>query len=125
VASDRITIDAGGQEVEISHPEKVFFPERGETKIDLVQYYLAVAGPLMAEMRDRPVLLERYPEGAGGSSFFQKRVPATRPEWLETSVVSTPNGTKSEALVAANVAHLLWAVNMGCLGFHVWPTTAR
>jgi DNA ligase D len=124
VASDRITIEADGQEVEISHPEKVFFAERAETKLDLVNYYLAVAGPLMAEMRDRPVLLQRYPEGAGGSSFFQKRVPASRPDWLETTVVSTPNGTKSEALVAADVAHVLWAVNIGCLGFHVWPTTA-
>src|SRR4051812_31486359 len=75
-------------------------------------------------MGGRPVLLQRFPNGAGGSSFFQKRVPEARPEWLETTVVSTPNGTTSNALVAADLAHVLWAVNLGCLGFHVWPTLA-
>ena len=75
----------------------------------------------METVRDRPVLLERYPEGAGGKSFFQKRVPKSAPDWLTTTVVSTPNGTTSDALVAADLAHLLWGVNQGCLGFHVWP----
>ena len=70
------------------------------------------------------MLLERYPEGAGGKSFFQKRVPKSAPPWLTTTVVATPNGTTSDALVAADLAHLLWAVNQGCLGFHVWPTHA-
>jgi DNA ligase D-like protein (predicted polymerase) len=121
---DRVVLEAAGREVAITHPGKVFFPERGETKLDLATYYLAVEEPLMAAVRDRPVMLQRYPEGAGGPSFFQKRVPASRPDWLQTSVVATPNGTTSEALVAADVAHLLWAVNLGCLGFHVWPTTA-
>src|SRR5437588_3959620 len=78
----------------------------------------------MAAMGGRPVLLQRFPNGAGGSSFFQKRVPDSRPEWLETAIVSTPNGTTSRALVAADLAHVLWAVNMGCLGFHVWPSKA-
>jgi DNA ligase D len=123
-STDQVVIEAAGREVAITHPNKVFFPERGETKLDLVEYYVAVEAPLMAAVRDRPVMLQRYPEGAGGPSFFQKRVPASRPEWLQTSVVATPNGTTSEALVAADVAHLLWAVNLGCLGFHVWPTTA-
>ena len=67
------------------------------------------------------MLLERYPEGAGGKSFFQKRVPKSAPDWLTTTVVSTPNGTTSDALVAADLGHLLWGVNQGCLGFHVWP----
>jgi len=117
-------VEAAGHTVEISNPDKVFFDERGETKLDLVRYYEAVAGPLMAAMGDRPVLLQRFPHGAGGSSFFQKRVPDSRPEWLQTTIVSTPNGTTSQALVAADLAHVLWAVNLGCLGFHVWPTTA-
>jgi DNA ligase D-like protein (predicted polymerase) len=78
----------------------------------------------MAAMAGRPVLLQRFPNGAGGSSFFQKRVPDSRPDWLETTIVSTPNGTTSRALVAADLAHVIWAVNLGCLGFHVWPTTA-
>ena len=105
--------------VPITHPEKVFFGRIGATKLDLVRYYQAVAEPFLATVRGRPLLMERYPEGAGGKSFFQKRVPKSAPEWLQTTVVATPNGTTSDALVAADLAHVLWAVNMGCLGFHV------
>ncbi len=114
-------IDVGGTEVSITHPDKVFFSTHGETKLDLVNYYLAVEGPLLETVRDRPVLLQRFPEGAGGKSFFQKRVPKSAPTWLTTTVVATPNGTTSDALVAADLAHVLWGVNQGCLGFHVWP----
>jgi DNA ligase D len=119
-----VTVEAAARAVVVTSPGKVFFPERGETKLDLVRYYQAVEGPLMAAMGGRPVLLQRFPNGATGSSFFQKRVPDSRPEWLETTVVSTPNGTTSRALVAADLAHVLWAVNLGCLGFHVWPNRA-
>jgi DNA ligase D len=122
--ADALTIDVDGTAVSITHPEKVFFPGCGATKLDLVRYYQAVAEPLLATARGRPVLLERYPDGAGGTSFFQKRVPRSAPPWLRTTVVSTPNGTTSDALVAEDLAHLLWAVNQGCLGFHVWPTHA-
>src|SRR6516162_11744584 len=108
----------------ISHPDKVFFAERGETKGDLAEHYLRVAEPLMRAMGGRPVLLQRFPDGASGPSFFQKRVPENRPDWLQTTVVSTPNGTTSNALVAADLAHVLWAVNLACLGFHVWPNQA-
>jgi len=121
---DGVTIEASGHELVISHPEKIFFDERGDTKLDLVRYYQSVEGPLMAAMGGRPVLMQRFPNGASGSSFFQKRVPESRPDWLETAIVSTPNGTTSRALVAADLAHVLWAVNMGCLGFHVWPSKA-
>jgi DNA ligase D len=119
-----IVLELDGREVTISSPDKVFFSERGETKLDLVDYYVAVRDPLMAAMGDRPVLLQRFPDGAGGSSFFQKRVPKDVPPWLQTTVVSTPNGTTSNALVAADIAHVAWAVNIGCLGFHVWPSRA-
>jgi len=119
--AEEIQVEAGGRSVSITHPDKVFFTQRGETKLDLVEYYRAVEGPLMETARNRPVLLERYPEGASGKSFFQKRVPKSAPEWLTTTVVSTPNGTTSDALVAADLGHLLWGVNQGCLGFHVWP----
>jgi len=117
-------VEAAGREMAISHPDKIFFSERGDTKLDLVRYYLSVQEPLMRAMGGRPVLLQRFPNGAGGSSFFQKRVPESRPDWLETAVVSTPNGTTSDALVAADIAHVVWAVNLGCLGFHVWPSRA-
>ena len=121
---DDVVLELDGHEVTISSPGKVFFVERGETKLDLVEFYAAIRAPLLAAMGGRPVLLQRFPEGAGGSSFFQKRVPKSHPGWLQTAVVSTPNGTTSDALVAADVAHVAWAVNMGCLGFHVWPTLA-
>ena len=113
-----------GREVTITSPRKVFFSERGETKLDLVQYYLAVAEPLLRVVGGRPTLMQRFPHGAEGSSFFQKRVPETRPGWLETAIVSTPNGTTSRALVLADMAHVVWAVNLACLGFHVWPSVA-
>ncbi|ATL68326.1 non-homologous end-joining DNA ligase [Nocardia terpenica] len=119
--STTVDIDTDGKTVRISNPDKVYFPTRGETKLDLVRYYQAVAEPFLRTVRDRPVLLERYPDGAGGKSWFQKRVPKSVPDWLQTTVVSTPNGTESDALVAADLAHILWAVNLGCLGFHVWP----
>ncbi len=122
--SEHVLIEIAGREVPLSNPGKVMFPERGETKRDLVDYYLAVSEPLMHAMGGRPVLMERYPNGAGQPSFFQKRVPEKRPDWLETAVVSTPNGTTSDALVAADLAHVVWAVNLGCLGFHVWPFVA-
>ena len=116
-----MVLEVDGREVRITNPDKVFFPTRGETKLDLVRYYQAVAGPLLTAMRGRPVLLQRFPDGAGGKSFFQKRVPKGAPDWLTTTIVATPNGTTSNALVAEDLAHLLWAVNQGCLGFHVWP----
>jgi DNA ligase D len=117
-------VEAAGREIRITSPDKVFFPQRGATKADLVRYYLAVEAPIMAAMRGRPTLMQRFPSGAGGPNFFQKRVPENAPDWLETTVVRTVNGTPSRALVAADVAHLIWAVNLGCLGFHVWPFRA-
>jgi DNA ligase D len=121
---DEITLPLDGREVVISNPGKVFFSERGETKLDLIEFYRAVRDPLMAAMGGRPVLLQRFPEGAEGNSFFQKRVERGSTPWLETTVVSTPNGTTSDALVAADLAHVAWAVNKACLGFHVWPNRA-
>jgi DNA ligase D len=124
MADEGVVLEAAGHQIVLTHPEKVFFAERGETKLDLARYYEAVAEPLLAAIGGRPVLLQRFPNGAGKQSFFQKRVPESRPEWLQTAVVSTPNGTTSDALVVADLAHVFWAVNLACLGFHVWPTRA-
>ena len=121
---DAVTLDIGGTPVTVSHPGKVFFGQRGETKLDLIRYYQAIERPLLTALRGRPLLLERYPEGAGGKSFFQKRVPKAAPPWLVTAEVSTPNGTTSDALVAADLAHIIWAVNLGCIGLHLWPHRA-
>jgi DNA ligase D len=119
-----VPIEAAGRVVEITHPGKVLFAEAACTKLDLARYYQAVEPALLAAMGGRPVLLQRFPHGAGGPSFFQKRVPEKRPSWLQTTIVTTPNGTTSQALVAADLAHVLWAVNLACLGFHVWPYRA-
>jgi DNA ligase D len=114
-------LELAGRDVKITSPGKILFREGGETKLDLVRYYAAVEEPLMRAMGGRPVLMQRFPQGAGGPSFFQKRVPESTPDWLETTTVQTVNGTPSRALVAADVAHVAWAVNLACLGFHVWP----
>ncbi len=106
--------------VRVSNPEKVFFTARGETKLDLIRYYLAVGEGALRGVRERPTVLKRYPNGAGGEFFYQKRVPAPRPEWLETVTVHFPSGRSAEELCPTDVAHLLWAVNLGCLDFNPW-----
>ena len=110
-----------GHDVRVTSPDKVFFTARQETKLDLIEYYLSVGDAVMRQMQDRPVLLQRFPNGAHGSNFFQKRIPEGAPEWLQTTTVLTPNGTPSRALVIGDLAHIVWAVNLGCLGFHSWP----
>jgi DNA ligase D len=119
--SEEHALEVAGRELVVTSPDKVFFSERGETKLDLVRYYLAVSEPLLRATGERPTLMQRFPQGAEGTSFFQKRVPDSAPDWLETTIVSTPNGTTSRALVLADMAHVVWAVNLACLGFHVWP----
>lgn len=122
-ADDQI-IEVEGRTLAISHPGKVFFSQQGHTKLDLVRFYLAVAEPFMRANGGRPTMLQRFPDGADGKSFYQKRVPAGTPDWVTTTEVQTPNGTMSNALVLADMAHVIWAVNLGCLGFHTWPFLA-
>lgn len=119
-----VALEAEGRTVEITSPGKVMFPEHGQTKLDLARYYVAVGDALMRTVRDRPTLLQRWPNGVAGSNFFQKRIPDSAPGWLQTTIVSTPNGTTSRAIVMADLAHVLWAANQGCLGFHPWPYRA-
>ncbi len=119
--SEPVELTVAGHPVTVTSPDKVFFTARNETKLDLIEYYLSVGDAVMRQMQDRPVLLQRFPNGAHGSNFFQKRIPDGAPEWLHTTTVLTPNGTPSRALVIADLAHLVWAVNLGCLGFHSWP----
>ena len=119
-----VDLEVAGRTVTISSPGKVMFPERGETKLDLATYYLAIGEGMMRAVRDRPTLLQRFPNGATGPNFFQKRIPDTAPGWLATTTVATVNGTESRAIVMADLAHVLWAANQGCLGFHPWPYRA-
>jgi DNA ligase D len=124
MASEKRIIEASGRTIEISSPDKVYFPEIEATKYELASYYVEIGDRLCRIAEDRPALLERFPDGAGKNSFFQKRVPKNAPSWLETTDVETPNGTRSNALVVADIAHVLWAVNLGCLGLHLWPYRA-
>jgi DNA ligase D len=124
MASEKRIIEASGRNIEISSPDKVYFPEIGATKFDLASYYVEIGDVLCHIAAGRPALLERFPDGAGKNSFFQKRVPKNAPGWLETTDVTTPNGTRSNALVVADIAHVVWAVNLGCLGLHLWPYKA-
>jgi len=121
---DERLVAVAGREIRISSPDKIYFPTLGATKSDLVSYYLEVGDALLNTAGGRPAMLQRFPNGATGKSFFQKRVPSGAPSWLETTTVATPNGTTSNALVVADVAHVMWAVNLGCLGLHLWPYRA-
>lgn len=124
-----VEIEAAGRIVPITNPNKPMFPSVGpkkvqRTKLDLARYYVSVGDAIMRTLADRPVLLERYPNGVRGKSFFQKRIPDSAPGWLHTTTVKTINGTPSRALVIADLAHVLWASNQGVLGLHVWPYRA-
>ncbi|HUQ39182.1 MAG TPA: non-homologous end-joining DNA ligase [Acidimicrobiales bacterium] len=119
--SPKIEIEVAGRTVSVSNPDKVFFSTRGETKLDLVNYYVAVGEGALRGVYERPTVLKRYPDGAEAEPFFQKRVPANRPEWLETVTVDFPSGRSAEELCPVDVAHLIWAVNLGCLDLNPWP----
>src|ERR1051326_6981815 len=102
--TEQVEIELAGRTVRVTSPEKVMFPDGGQTKLDLVRYYESVERPLMRAMGGRPVLMQRFPHGAGGNSFFQKRVPADAPDWLQTTLVRKPNRTTSRALVPPALA---------------------
>jgi bifunctional non-homologous end joining protein LigD len=113
-------IDAAGREVRISNPGKVFFPERGLTKLDLVNYYLELAVPVVNHLRDRPTVLKRFVNGAGAEPFFQKRVPDSAPDWLQTATVTFPSGRTARELLPNDAAHLVWGVNLGVIDWNPW-----
>jgi DNA ligase D len=115
------TVEVDGRTVTVSNPTKVFFSARGETKLDLVRYYMAVGAGALRGVYERPTVLKRYPNGAEGEFFYQKRVPPQRPPWLETCTVSFPSGRHAEELCPVDVAHIVWAVNLGCLDLNPWP----
>ncbi len=111
-----------GREVRITHPEKLYFSREVKlTKLDLVRYYLAVAPGALAGIRDRPLVLKRFVNGAEAEAFYQKRAPADHPEWLRTVTLSFPSGRTAEELVVDDAAGLAWIVNLGCIELHPHP----
>lgn len=118
-SSELLSID--GREVRITHPDKVYFAQAGITKRDLVRYYLSVAPGALAGIRDRPIVLKRFVNGAESPAFYQKRAPEQRPEWLRTVTLSFPSGRTAEEIVVDDAAGLAWVVNLGCIELHPHP----
>jgi DNA ligase D len=118
--SDHAIIDVAGREVRLSNPDKVFFAEAGITKLDLVNYYVSVADAVINQLRDRPTVLKRYVNGAAEPPFFQKRIPDSAPEWLQTTTVTFPSGRTARELLPNDAAHLAWAVNLGVIDWNPW-----
>jgi bifunctional non-homologous end joining protein LigD len=111
-----------GHEVRVTHPDKPYFSRQAKiSKIDIVHYYLAIAPGAVAGIRDRPIVLKRFVNGAEGEAFYQKRAPAERPAWLRTVTLSFPSGRTAEELVVDDAAGLAWIVNLGCIELHPHP----
>jgi bifunctional non-homologous end joining protein LigD len=117
-------LEVAGHSVPVSHPDKVYFPQTGHTKLDLVRYYLSVADGALRGAGDRPMVLKRYVNGAEGEPFFQKRAPSSRPEWIETVELSFPSGRTAEEVVIRDAAGLAWVVNLGCIDLNPHPVRA-
>ena len=114
-------LQISGREVAVSNPQKVYFPEAGITKLELVQYYLSVAEGALRGVRGRPMALKRFVDGAAGAPFFQKRAPTPRPDWIETVVLKFPSGRTAEEIVLRDAAQLIWIVNLGCIDLNPHP----
>jgi DNA ligase D-like protein (predicted polymerase) len=118
---ERVTLEVAGREVTITNPGKVYFPEAGITKLEVARYYLAVAEGALRGAGGRPNVLVRYPNGIHGESFYQKRAPASRPDWVEVVSLRFPSGGLADEVVPRDAAALAWMVNLGCLELHPHP----
>jgi DNA ligase D len=122
MAAQAVELEVAGRAVRLSSPDRVVFPQRGYTKRDVVDYYLAVGDGIFRSLRERPTTLQRFPEGIEGEMFFQKRVPTRGvPPWIETAEIKFPSGRKADELCPADLAHVIWAAQMGTIVFHPWP----
>jgi bifunctional non-homologous end joining protein LigD len=118
------TLEIGGREVTVSNPDKVYFPETGYTKMDLVSYYLAIADGALRGAGGRPMALKRFVDGAAGEAFFQKRAPDNRPDWIRTAELTFPSGRTADEIVLDDAAGLAWVVNLGCIDLNPHPVRA-
>jgi DNA ligase D len=122
VATQVEIIEVAGQQVRLSNPDKVYFPDRKYTKRDVMSYYLAVGDGILRALRNRPTTLQRFPEGIDGEMFFQKRIPTRGvPPWVQTAQIKFPSMRTAEELCPADLAHVAWAVQLGTVVFHPWP----
>lgn len=125
MATKKEILSIAGREVTITNPQKVYFPQAGYTKLDLVQYYVAVAEGAVRGVCGRPMALKRYVDGIDEPPFFQKRAPQSRPEWIETVTLSFPSGRTADEIVARDAAQLAWIINLGCVDLNPHPVRAE
>src|SRR3982751_4569331 len=118
-------LEVAGREVVVTNPDKIFFPEAGYTKLDLVKYYAAVADGALRGIAARPIVLKRYVNGADEEPFFQKRAPDNHPDWVETVELRFPSGRTAREVVVRDAAQLLWIVNLGCIDLNPHPVRAE
>src|SRR6266576_6336334 len=118
---ESVVLGANGRELRLSNPGKLFFPEPGLTKLDLANYYVGCQEAVVRHLRERPTVMKRWVDGVQGKPFFQKRVPDSAPEWLQTATVTFPSGRSARELVPNDAAHLVWAVNLGVIDWNPWP----
>jgi DNA ligase D len=137
MADPSVEVDAGGRAVRVSNPERVIYPRtkrtKAVTKLDVVEYYVAVGPGIMRALRERPTTLERWPKGVhpgivlstrekgGGDAFFQKRIPRGAPEYVETARIAFPSGRTADEICPTEIAVVAWAAQMGTITFHPWP----
>src|ERR1700722_12146615 len=124
MASPKTVIEVAGREVTVSNPQKVYFPRTGHTKLDLVRYYLAVAGGALHGAAGRPMALKRFVNGAEEEPFFQKRAPSSRPSWIETAELRFPSGRTADEGGLRDAAGLAWVANLGCIDLNPHPVLA-
>jgi DNA ligase D len=120
MAAPSTELEIGPHTVRISNPDRVYFSARGETKLDLVKYYLSVGEGIVRALRERPCMLHRYPDGVDGEKIYQKRLPKGAPEWVETVEVRFPSGRTADELCVTELAAVAWAVQMSTVEFHPW-----
>ena len=125
MATRKEILEIGGREVSISNPDKVYFPEPGYTKLDLVSYYLAVADGALRGAGGRPMALKRFVDGARRQPFFQKRAPENPPDWIRTAELTFPSGRTADEIVLDEAAGLAWVVNLGCIDLNPHPVRAE
>jgi bifunctional non-homologous end joining protein LigD len=118
---DHVILEVCGRKLRVSKPDKLFFPLRGHTKLDLVRYYIECEQAVVRHLRERPTVLKRWVDGVEGKPFFQKRVPSGAPDWLQTATVTFPSGRHARELVPNDAAHLVWGVNLGVIDWNPWP----
>jgi bifunctional non-homologous end joining protein LigD len=118
---EHVVVEVCGRELRVSSPSKVFFPAAGLTKLDLVNYYVQCEDAVVRHLRERPTVMKRWVDGVDGEPFFQKRVPDTAPDWLQTATVTFPSGRHARELVPNDAAHLVWGANLGVIDWNPWP----